>query len=151
MTEHEVQNALYYHLRRRGYKYLAPNFYLRWEADMVAVDRQRLLTEYEIKVARSDFLNDRHKHEKHKAYLAARNVSGIPNRFVYVCTPGVAEPEEVPAFAGLVVVSSPRCFRSVKRAPSIHRTTLPDKVLVRLLGSMMYRYWKIRLDRNLQR
>lgn len=63
---------------------------------------------YEIKVARSDFLAD----NKWRGYLA------FCNQFFFVCPPGVIEPNELPAEAGLLIVSKngKRLFAK-KKAP----------------------------------
>lgn len=63
---------------------------------------------YEIKVSRSDFLSELKKPEKRAFGFE------ISNEFWYVCTPGVAKPEEIPEGCGLLVVQGGKLKRVVQ-------------------------------------
>lgn len=87
-----------------------------------------VITGYEIKVTRSDFLAD----DKFQEYL------GACHAFYFVTAPDVMQRDEVPPDAGLIVASK-NCKRlhTVKRAP--HRTNeIPEKVWRRVLMKLRY-------------
>ena len=70
---------------------------------------------------------------------------GRPSHFWYVTTPGVCDPEEVPAYAGLMVVkdTNARC-RVEKDAPAIHRNPLATEGVQRLAYLLTSKYWSTR-------
>lgn len=73
---------------------------------------------YEVKVSRSDFVND----NKWRAYL------DYCNDFYFACPPGVIKPEELPAEAGLLwVASTGRCLFVKKKAPS-REVSIPEDI-----------------------
>lgn len=84
-----------------------------------------LVSGYEIKVSRSDFLRD----DKWPAYL------GLCNQFWFVAPAGVIQVDEVPADAGLMVVASTgNRLLTKKRAP--HRAVeIPESVFRYVLMS----------------
>ncbi len=89
---------------------------------------QQCFTGYEIKVDRSDFMND----DKWQSYLP------YCNEFYFVCPTGLIKPDEVGLEAGLMYLSKTgtRLFRK-KKAP--HHPTDPDKLASLFQYVMMWR------------
>lgn len=83
------------------------------------------MTGYEVKVSRSDFLND----EKWKLYLP------YCNKFYFVSAPGIIDPKELPPEAGLLVCSA-NAKKLFEKKRSIHRDVeLPTDLLLYILVS----------------
>lgn len=90
-----------------------------YEADVVSINKSGMITEFEVKISRADFLADRKK-AKWKFYeLLIEN--RIPNRFYYVCPSGLIKTNEIPAFSGLLNISLDGEIEIIKQAPLIHR------------------------------
>ena len=94
----------------------------RWfnseEIDVLAINKSDYLTEYEVKISRSDFKADAKK-SKWIWYLGATE-SLTPNYFYYVCPQGLILKEELPKFAGLIYATS-EGLQTIKKAPQIHK------------------------------
>ena len=127
----------------------------RWmECDLAHVSRAGILTEYEVKLSRSDFAADAHKRRrpfgryapsdrqtKHQR-LADRSTDG-PSRFFFVTPAGMLADSEIPEWAGLLEIDKGvnwLTLRQRKNAPRLHRQRLPDKQLERLRYTGYYRY-----------
>ncbi len=82
-----------------------------------------LVTGYEVKVSRSDFLRD----EKWRGYLP------MCNEFYFVCPPGVIKPEEVPEPAGLLYTAGTRTLR--KKKAKYRDIVMPEEVYLYILFS----------------
>jgi len=75
-------------------------------------------TGYEIKVSRSDFSRD----DKWRGYLA------YCNEFYFVCPAGMLKPEEIPAPAGLMTVSSTGTILFKKKKAEWRDVIIPDSI-----------------------
>ena len=120
MTSQKVYRAVEKRLQLMGYKFHVRNCYLfdGWESDILAVDHEEKIVEIEVKVSRSDFIADFNKDEKHRIIA---NGNG-PSRFYYAAPEGVVNPDDVPNYAGLLVVQDRiggGCYE-FKRAPTLH-------------------------------
>ena len=189
--EFEIQRGLRSTLFHRGYRWIFPNAntITGYEADLIAVSSSMYAYEYEIKCSLSDFKNDLSKLEKHAALSGSidtephpfipglsilKNKSMMRNRkyrivfrdrrpkqFWYVIHGFELSPEEVPAYAGLMVAkqddpwmyegelrpSSGCKFRVIKDAPDILPAFKVDKArLHRTITNMSYKYWDIASD-----
>lgn len=117
-----------------------------WESDFVVLNQSGLYIEYEIKLNKYDFRADFKKLGKHKCLSAEINCLK-PNRFFYVCPPGVIEPHEVPNYAGLMYYFPeerryPNRFMEIKPAPFLHREKL--NLFKELAVKLMYKYLNLR-------
>jgi hypothetical protein len=71
----------------------------------------------------------------------------IPNRFFYLAPDGVIPIEEVPSYAGLVVVNDGRLVK-LKDAPVLHKEPLNQGQVNSLCRACGYRYWAARCEKN---
>jgi hypothetical protein len=171
-TEKSVQKALDIRFSNNGIRYTVPNLYLfkhDWETDFLVVQRSSgYCYEIEIKVTRSDFLNDFKKEVKHKILREGvypkkkykrswnqelnKNVSEAyyedipwefrPNKFYYCVPEGMVEKTEVPDYAGLMYVRGDERYSTVytvKEPKFIHKNRLK---LEDKLCDKFYYYWK---------
>lgn len=88
------------------------------EADVLSILKSGYISEFEVKISRSDFKADAKK-DKWKHY-ELRIEKNIPNYFQYVCPKGLIHPSEVQDFAGLIYVSEDS-YEVIKRPKIIHR------------------------------
>lgn len=81
ITEYEIQNELFRHLRCSQYKMIVPNIdcITGFEADLLCVTRAGYAEEYEIKLTLSDFRADLKKRAKHASLSGA--VKEVPHPF----------------------------------------------------------------------
>lgn len=129
--------------KRSHYDLVIPNFFHgRYEMDLFKLTDSGLITEYEVKVSRSDFLRDAKK--SHDVYdFSSGNIYGVgkknkheqlqsgdgtPNRFYFVVPEGMLKDGECPKFAGLLEFCEEGWFRQVKTAPLLHKRTVPQSV-----------------------
>jgi hypothetical protein len=109
MTEQDIIKVLYKHIDERKFPIQVPNcFVYHWECDYWTLDFKGEAREYEIKISRSDFLNDAKK-KKHKTEDGA-------NFFYYVCPEGLIQPNEVASKYGLIYVATVGELYSLKYA-----------------------------------
>ena len=93
--------------------------YMRLDAWVMAKSwAHPLVTGYEIKVSRQDFLND-HKWTEYLQYC---------NEFYFVCPKGLIQPEELPKDVGLLWVSD-TCTRAYTKRKAVHREVqIPEEL-----------------------
>lgn len=77
-----------------------------------------LISGYEIKISRGDFMRD----EKWREYLH------YCNAFYFVCPHGIIQPEELPAEAGLLVVSKGGLRLFTKKKAPHREVTVPEEM-----------------------
>lgn len=94
------------------------NVFYSSEADVVSILKSGYVSEYEVKISRSDFKADSKK-AKWKFY-DAKVETGIPNYFYYACPKGLINKDEIQDFAGLIYVHENYC-EVIKKAKIIHR------------------------------
>lgn len=73
---------------------------------------------YEVKISRSDFLQD----DKWQDYL------GLCNQLYFVCPNGMIKPEEVPASVGLMYVSKTKTVLFRKKKADFRNPTIPESL-----------------------
>lgn len=138
MTERDVQQALYWRGVRRGVKWMAPNIYLYgWESDFLSISHAGIVTEYEIKVSRSDFFEDLKKTRN-----GLHDGRG-PAYFMYACPFDLIRPDELPAHAGLLYIKSVWAHRIVKPPKKLHSGRITGATSLKLMISVYHRYWKL--------
>lgn len=90
-----------------------------WEIDVLSLNKSNYLTEFEVKISRSDFKAD----AKKKKWVFYQNTNGwlkVSNYFYYACPKELIAESELPSFAGLVYVSN-EGIEVIKKAPLIHK------------------------------
>ena len=123
MTTIEIADVIIITLAGRQFPIYLTSFYGRGfdEADVLGINRNGFIYEYEIKRSRADYLadfkNKTFKHTKLRERDAIRiydeykngHRTGnknefvvIPNNFYFVCEEGLIKKEEVPEYAGLI-------------------------------------------------
>lgn len=90
-----------------------------WENDVLSLNANGYLVEYEVKVSRSDFLADRKK-ARFFHYDTLCSIAYTPNRFYYATPHGLIDKSELPWFAGLVYVGD--TVDVIQKAPLMHST-----------------------------
>lgn len=170
MSESDIITLLAnYGDHQRRYELMLPNVFIQHdsEADFFAVRKSGLCDEFEIKVSRSDFLADKKKfvryrdlelHEyegyswkdrgnhpstklKHQALIDG---DLCINYFWYVVPEGIATVEEIPVFAGLMIINANGQLRVKKRPVKLHREKLSIEERYRVARKSTHRYWKLR-------
>lgn len=148
-------------------KYKLTNAYIfkhDWESDFFVQKKNGYSYEFEVKISRSDFFNDKKKVDKHsilehgkytqktysewnrdarkwnKETIKEHEHSFRPNKFFYVVPEGMISVNEIPKYAGLMYVPSDR-YRNiitVKEAIFIHKNKLNFE---NVLCMKFYNYW----------
>lgn len=131
-----------------------------WECDVAHFTEARYLTEYEIKLSRSDFLADLRK-ERQSFYCRERRYSVVsggtverkhqmiraghgPKQFYFVCPEGLLRPDELPEYAGLIYVTWPNDGRgwraqTVRPAERLKARKFDQQVIDHCRGVGYYR------------
>lgn len=150
MTEALCQNALFFWCDRKRHRHIVPNVTLfGWESDLVSVTKAGLICEFEIKCSRADFRADakKERHALFRGELPAWKEKG-PSYFYYALRAevNVAVEEEIPAYAGMLLLHGKRLVTVVKPAPRLHKIGMSDNQRQWLERSIIHRYWKHRLQ-----
>ena len=161
MTEFDIQRLLYIKMVSDSQIAVPNSNCLGWEADLLIVTKALFVHEFEIKISHSDFLAEKKKdrYEQIPIYLSGKREYNIAshfgydyrvkvnqpaNYFWYVCPKGIISTEEVPDYAGLIVIKEDKYLKVEKKAPRLHREKLTQSHLIRLCRSINYRYWSNR-------
>lgn len=121
----DIQKAVASSLVLRGHEAVCENFgHTVFEMDVASLSKSGMLHEFEVKISRSDFLNDKNKRKK---YVAKFDMYGkptgheerCPNYFFYVCPVGLIKESEIPVFSGLYYYSD-GAISLVRNAKKIH-------------------------------
>jgi len=139
-------------------------FKQNWESDFFVLKENGYSYEFEVKISRSDFLNDKKKVDKHLILETGKYISigskGTfntqtkiwdykevktevaheyrPNKFYYVVPAGMISIDEIPAYAGLMYIDDYSQITTVKEAPFIHKLKLDYE---QTLCGKFYAYW----------
>lgn len=120
---------------------------LAYEADVIAVNRNLRMTEYEIKISRNDFKADfcKAKHIrvcgslipifKHD-WLKGRPMNRFldekrPNRFYFVTPVGLLSIDEIPDHTGLIEIDGDKVVVT-KRAPELHKIEVKNDLVMEI-------------------
>lgn len=130
-------------LHQRGNKMQVANIYFfKWESDVFNISRSDLITEYEIKISRADYAADFKKKEKHQLIESSYNKTeglNVPNKFFYVVPEGLIKEEEVPAYAGLMVLTKYGGFKQLKKAPFLHKEKVSPSIWEQIAMKFYYK------------
>lgn len=135
------------YINTNGYDIILPNFcYKSLEADVFKRTRNGYITEYEIKISRSDYFADFKKSNGDK-HNRLKTGESICNKFYFVVPHGLISKEDIPEYAGLITYSN-RHFQIEKMAPFIHKQK-PDSIETYrfLLDKLSFReqQWRIKV------
>ncbi len=153
----DIQLALCKYLSAKGHEHICENFgHVVCEMDVASLSKNNMLSEFEVKISRSDFLADRNKRKKYglSKFEMYRMPEGYeercPNYFYYVCPENIISINEIPLFAGLFYCNSENVITLIKSPKKIHkvpsdRCKILDKMLRmtsqrRYLGGTMLTY-----------
>ena len=108
-----------------------------WEIDVCSLNKNGYLTEFEVKISRSDFKADSKKKKWHWYNMRIDEMTS--NYFYYVCQDELISENEIPNFAGLIYMSKNR-LKVVKKAPLLHKFKHDkDKIMLKFLRVMSER------------
>lgn len=133
-------------------KFLISNF----EHDVLSISKSWLLTEFEVKISKSDFKADFTKSKT--PYYQKKNPRMTPNYFYYVCPANLIDIKDIPEYAWLIYVDNEEFWklkyintdrhhlRVIKKAPRLH-SLKRDKLSMlekfhRLISERKYFWWK---------
>lgn len=126
MTTKEIQRTVCIHELKR-FNFVCENITgieTIHEYDVCSLSKSGIITEFEVKVSRSDFLADKRK-EKFTYYSDGKTFYRYaPNKFFYVCMPFLIKLDEIPDYAGLIYINTEEEtpeVNIVKDAKYIHR------------------------------
>jgi hypothetical protein len=160
MSTNEIADIIIKNLRERQFPIFLTSFAGRGfsEADVLGINRNGYIYEYEIKRSRSDFFADfKNKTYKHRnlkdrnathTYDAWKNGKRtgdtyelilIPNRFFYVCEKGLISINEVPEYAGLIYVQPNGSMDEMVMAKQLHKNKANVSVYQRVAEIMCQR------------
>lgn len=152
------------------YELMVPNCYVSHdsEADLFAVRKgSGYVDEFEVKLSRGDLLADKNKRvafrrETLDDYRNWKNKKDEPkpwtmpkyealtsgvlpiNYFWFVFSEGLAQPGEIPDWAGLIEINQ-RGRLAVRRSPKIlHKNKIPPEERYRHSLKLGYRFWRLR-------
>lgn len=152
MTANEIQHIIINSLAERSFQIFSTNTdsALSFEADVIGINPNGYIYEYEVKLSRSDFKaefrNKVHKHkmlsekkatheyavyEKGKKTLKMKTHIQIANRFYFACPTDLIKLDEIPSYAGLIYVSKSG-VEIIKNAPLLHKNKANTRIFKRL-------------------
>lgn len=152
MKESDVQNALYTELFTSCH-IIIPNFHPRfwYECDIYAVTKAGYAREYEVKLSRADFKNDKKNKTRKHSRLKERDAGG-PTQFYYVVPELMIKKTEIPKYAGLYYIhecgNGGVILMKVKEAPRLSRKKVNRSQLMKICRAFYFRYWNLRRRRN---
>lgn len=161
----EIQKNLIDFARGHAYDIVLCNYYFgSYEMDVFKLNDKRWITEYEIKISRSDFKRDFSKSRNKYLYEDDfRNYTTVttkkhdelltgeckPNRFYFVVPYGLIDVKELPAHCGLIYYKDGR-FTIVKSAKLLHRNPQPIEVYKGIARSLSFRETRFRSEKHYQ-
>ena len=172
MTEQDVIMALANHGDHiRRYELMLPNVFIQHdsEADLFCVRKSGLCDEFEVKTSRSDFLADKKKFINYRQptreevlshqhigwedrsqqpwyklkYQALTDGDMCVNYFWYAVAEGVATADDVPVWAGLIVVGADGRIRIKKSPDRLHKNKMSVDDRYKIARKSTYRFWKL--------
>jgi len=139
------------------------------EADVLAIRKSGFCDEFEIKLTRADFFNDRKKiiqyrrpdfdvkqdidwfmnpedlapYQKFKLE-ALGNGEMVVNNFWYVLKEGIASVDDLPGYAGLISVDQTGLLKVVKHPDRLHSRKLSFEQRYKFVSYLNERFWRYR-------
>lgn len=147
MTAENLQLA-FYRSEKHRFELLVANVYLKgWlECDLVGVRHNGLVDEIEIKLSRPDFRADFGKKVSSSGMVVGKHEllaagEGAINRFWFMTPASLLSESDIPAYAGLIEVTTRGSLCVVKEAPLLHRRKADDAFRVNCLRQQGWRVW----------
>lgn len=170
LTENKMTMALAEHrLHLSRYEIMLPNVYTARdnEVDLLCVRKSGLCDEFEVKLTRPDFLADKKKYVRYRkpAYgevkkFSSQSDAGKPyckakhqaledgdmqtNYFWYAVPEGLCEIDEIPDFAGLIVLTEKGALVVKKQPEKLHSEKMSIEDKYKLARKTAYRYWDLK-------
>lgn len=166
-TEREMINSIMKNKTRlsTAYQVAIPNCFTQHdnEADLFLIRKSGFCDEVEVKITRSDFLNDKKKRvthrgiEEHEWTWRKDGLKFCPNTkpkrdalldgdlqcnyFWYALKNGIAKIEEVPEFAGVIIVHDDGCISVARQPKRLKSTKLDFEQRFKYARLLHYRFW----------
>jgi len=123
MTD-EITRKLCRYLRHRGHQFVIPNFYYgNWECDVFSMTMSNYTNEYEIKISKADFENDKYKsYRPYHGETQLKSVDTILGKrtskmwYVFPMTLEL----DIPPYAGIIIYNRGQ-FKTIREAPFLHK------------------------------
>ncbi len=162
-TESQMIEAIYKAKNRlcTSYEVAIPNCFTQHdnEADLFFIRKSGFCDEVEIKVSRSDLLQDKkkivqfrafnyhedcveeapHRKPKHDALISGEMDC---NYFWYAIKEGIGGIRDIPKFSGLIVVSNDGSVRVERMPARLHKDKMSFENKYKIARKASYRYWK---------
>lgn len=138
MTEKDVQKIIRNcEPGTASYQILVPNIFLfEWESDMIGITHDDMIVEFEIKCSRFDYLAEAKKIVKRHTFERLIEPNNLPNMFYYVFSDDITPDEEIPEYAGLIVIEKrgnlQRYTKILKHAPVLHSELIKPELWKKL-------------------
>lgn len=99
------------------------NYFFAGELDVISVNGNGYVHEFEIKISRSDFKADakKRKWDFYDNPEAGYNCKFTPNYFTYVCPAGVILPTELKPYMGLIQYHEDGSLEIIRKPKIIHK------------------------------
>ncbi|KKL72355.1 hypothetical protein LCGC14_2085700 [marine sediment metagenome] len=160
MTERDIQNILYRHLKKLGHTMITPNvkgiFTGYWEADIISVTKAGIVNEFEIKTLLADywadFKNKPGKHYDLKASLRCDDYE-VPSYFYYVTNGFTIYDDGLPEYAGNIRITrriegDGYWITTLRKAPKLTKEKITDHQKDILLRVNNNKLWLERMRNN---
>lgn len=116
------------------------SFFFHGEADVLSLNKNKYLSEFEVKISKSDFKADSKKARKWQLFNN-KIESLIPNYFWYVCTDKLIKVSEIPVYAGLIYVVD-GVLEIIKKPQLLHKKKADtEKVMTKFCKVMSERIY----------
>lgn len=148
MTSDFIYKALLPHVTKDPGNIVLKNVFIgRWEADLLRVDRDGVLTEFEVKTSRPDFFNDFKKgfrrydnstYSKHDRIAEGKRCS----LFYFVVPANMVSKDEIPQNIGLLYVHPDGTILMEKRATRIKEFKMSEKMWKEIAFKLWYRQYE---------
>ena len=157
MTTNEIADVIIRNLSERHFPVFLTTFSGGGfsEADVLGINSNGYMYEFEIKRSRSDYLaefkNKEHKHKllsersavkKYNVYIKGKKTEKltthilIPNKYFFVCEKHLISPREIPEYCGLIYIDKNRekkdQFLEIVSAPLLHREKANERIYQRV-------------------
>lgn len=139
MTVSQIQ-AFLFQQYKLNFGYFSPNTKaFGKEADLIAITKKGVVTEFEIKRSRGDFFAELTKKRVKHEMLSRAELT--PAYFYFVCTNNIIQKKDVPRHAGLLYVQDTGRIITIKKAPRLHSRRASETEIIKALRSLMFKYF----------
>lgn len=150
METKEITKALALERHYLGSKVFRNCYIDNFECDILEVNQSGFTTEYEVKISRSDFKNDRKKLDLSRNVLKDDliQLGNRTNYFYYVVPENLLSVDEIPEYAGLIYVKQKQeskrytmlMFERIKKAPKLHKNKIQTETYIEILEKIYLKF-----------